>query len=55
MENSRKKLWVCLFCVVTTAVAVGFIYYFMDVRNAGNLSDGVLITGMRNRWGKVWQ
>lgn len=55
MEKSRKKLRVCLFCIVLAAVAVGMIYYFADVGNKGAIDDGVLITGTGVRWEKLWQ
>lgn len=55
MEKSRKRLRVCLFCIVLAAVAVGMIYYFTDVRNKGEIDDGVLITGTGVRWERLWQ
>lgn len=55
MEKSRKKLWVCLFCVVMLAVAVGLIYYFTDLNNTGGMDDGVLITGMKVGWERLWR
>ncbi len=45
MEKSRKRLRVCLFCIVLLAIAVGLIYYFSDVRNVNEIEDGVLISG----------
>ena len=32
MDHARKKIWVCLLCVVAAAVIVGVCYYFTDVR-----------------------
>lgn len=55
MDESRKKLWVCLFCVVMLAVAVGMIYYFSDYRNSAGMGDGVLITGMGIGWERLWR
>lgn len=55
MEKSRKKLRVCLFCVVLAAVAVGFIYYFSEVRTSRGTDDGVLVTGTGIRWERLWQ
>ncbi len=43
MEDSRKKLRVCLFFVVLFAILVGCIYYFSDVKNIGEIEDGVLV------------
>lgn len=43
MEESRKKLQVCLLFVVLFAILVGCIYYFSDVRDIGEVEDGVLV------------
>jgi hypothetical protein len=43
MEEARKKLRMCLFCVVTTAIVVGLIYYFSTLRVEKQISDGVLV------------
>ena len=55
MEKSRRKLRVCLFCIVLTAVAVGLIYYFTGMANTKAIDDGVLITGTGIRWERLWQ
>ena len=44
MEEARKKLRLCLICVVAVAVIVGAIYYFTDVRSKENISEGTLVT-----------
>lgn len=43
MEEARRRLRVCLICVVAIAVIVGFIYYFNEVRNGGDVSEGTLV------------
>jgi len=43
MDDARKKLRVCLICVVAIAVIVGFIYYFNEVRDGGDVSEGTLV------------
>ncbi len=50
MEKERKKVRVCLFCVVLIAIAVGLVYYFSDVRKTETIDTGVLITGVNNLW-----
>ena len=37
MEQARKRIRVCLICVVMAAVIVGFIYYFNDVREQSDM------------------
>lgn len=43
MEEARRRLRVCLICVVAIAVIVGFIYYFNEVRDGGDVSEGTLV------------
>lgn len=43
MEQARKRIRVCLICVVMAAVIVGFIYYFNDVREESDMSEGTLV------------
>lgn len=45
MEDARKKVRICLGMVVVSAIIVGLIYYFHDVKDQeGSISEkGVLI------------
>lgn len=43
MDDARKKLRVCLICVVMAAVVVGLIYYFNDMRSHGKINEGTLV------------
>ncbi len=43
MDNARKKLRVCLICVVMAAVVIGLIYYFNDMRSHGKINEGTLV------------
>lgn len=43
MDEARKKLRVCLICVVAVAVIIGCIYYFNDVRGKTDVNEGTLI------------
>lgn len=43
MDEARKKVRVCLLCVVAAAVIIGLVYYFRDVRNADHITDGTLV------------
>lgn len=55
MDKSRKKLRLCLFCVVLIAVAIGFIYYFISSGSRAGIDDGVLITGTGVRLERLWR
>ncbi|MCI8666871.1 MAG: hypothetical protein HFG82_09410 [Dorea sp.] len=43
MDNARRKLRVCLICVVMAAVVIGLIYYFNDMRSQGKINEGTLV------------
>lgn len=43
MEEARKKIRLCLLIVVLVAVCVGVIYYFQEVKEKHETSDGVLV------------
>lgn len=43
MEEARKKLRVCLICVVAVAVVAGAAYYFYDVMASEPVSEGTLV------------
>lgn len=43
MDEARKKLRVCLICVVAVAVIVGLIYYFSEMNDKNKVSEGTLV------------
>lgn len=43
MEEARRKLRIFLICVVMAAVLVGMIYYFTDVYEGMDVSEGTLV------------
>lgn len=43
MEEARRKLRVCLICVVAAAVIMGLIYYLMDAGTQEQISEGTLV------------
>lgn len=43
MEETRKKLRICLVCVVLAAVLLGFFYYFTEVYGTQDISEGTLV------------
>lgn len=54
MDNARKKLRVCLICVVMAAVIIGFVYYFNDVRTRSTIDEGTLVRKEEVRKEEVW-
>ena len=43
MEEARRKLRLCLICVVAIAVIAGCIYYISDVKAKEDISEGTLV------------
>lgn len=43
MEETRRKLRLCLICVVAIAVIAGCIYYISDVKAKEDISEGTLV------------
>lgn len=53
MEDARRKIRICLVCVVTAAVIIGMIYYFRDVKGVSSVNDGTLVfisEGVKSLW-----
>lgn len=55
MENARRKLRVCLICVVMAAVVIGLIYYFNDMRSQGKINEGTLVKNVMHLNEEDWQ
>lgn len=43
MKEARRRLRVCLICVVAAAVIVGCIYYFGESRHQDSVNKGTLV------------
>lgn len=43
LERRKKYIWGCVLCVLLTAVLIGMIYYYNDVRGTDQVSEGTLI------------
>ena len=41
--HGRKYIWGCVLCALLTAVLIGMIYYYNDVRGTDQVSEGTLI------------
>lgn len=54
MEKARKKIRICLICVVTSAVVLGAIYYFYNVRGGEAVTGGTLVHAQTQTEG-VWE
>ena len=43
MDEARRKIRICLFCIVMIAVLVGVAYYMSDVKSGGKMEEGTLV------------
>ena len=43
VDEARKKLKICLICVVSAAVLRGCIYYFLSAGEGGTVNEGTLV------------
>ena len=43
LERRKKYIWGCVRCDRLTAVRIGMIYYYNDVRGTDQVSEGTLI------------
>ena len=43
VDEARKKLKMCLICVVSAAVLRGCIYYLLSAGEGGTVNEGTLV------------
>ena len=43
MEKARKKIRVCLLCVVALAVILGVVWYFQEMKKNTSVTEGTLV------------
>ncbi len=43
MEEARKRLRICLICIVAIAVIIGGVYYLRETSREKNPSEGTLV------------
>lgn len=55
MEKSRKKIRICLLCVVLVAVVVGILYYYYDSQGNVPMSKGTLISNVKTGLAHLWR
>jgi hypothetical protein len=44
MEKAKRRVRICLLCVVMLAVIVGILYYYHDLGESGAKAEGTLVT-----------
>lgn len=55
MEKAKRRVRICLVCVVMLAIVVGILYYYHDLGESGVQAEGTLISSVYTAWGRLWQ
>lgn len=51
MEKAKKRVRICLLCVVVLAIVVGILYYYHDLEEPEIQAEGTLVLeGCQNVW-----
>ncbi|MEF9945456.1 MAG: hypothetical protein RR869_08445 [Lachnospiraceae bacterium] len=54
MNKARRRLRVCLICVVMVAIVIGIFYYYYHMNRETTMNEGMLVTkNMIPVW--IWQ
>lgn len=55
MEKAKRRVRICLLCVVIVAVVMGILYYYHGMNEDGVQAEGTLVTADRGRWTTLCQ
>ena len=55
MEKAKKRVRVCLLCVVIIAVVMGILYYYHGMNEDGLQAEGTLVKIEQGRWTTLCQ
>lgn len=55
VEKSRKRIRICLICVVLTAVVIGIFYYYYEMQGNMAINEGTLIANVRTGLERICQ
>ena len=50
MEKAKKRVRVCLLCVVIIAVVMGILYYYHELNEEGSRAEGTLVSACDKGW-----
>lgn len=54
MEKARKRIRICLTCIVLAAIGIGLFYYY-EIKGNGTANTGTLISNVEMGIKKLWQ
>lgn len=55
MEKAKKRVRICLICVVMIAVIMGIFYYYHELGEEGIQAEGTLVSAALAGWERVCQ
>lgn len=55
MEKAKRRVRVCLLCVVIIAIVMGILYYYHGMNEEGMQAEGTLVMVNRDRWTTLCQ
>ena len=55
MEKAKKRVRVCLLCVVIIAVVMGILYYYHGMNEDGLQAEGTLVKIEQGSWTTLCQ
>ncbi len=50
MEKAKKRVRICLVCVVIIAVVMGILYYYHGLNDSGIQAEGTLVSATCKGW-----
>ena len=55
MEKAKRRVSICLLCVVIVAVIMGILYYYHGLNEEGIQAEGTLVSTSYKGWRKTCQ
>lgn len=55
MEKAKRKVRICLICVIMVAIIVGIFYYYNELGKENLHGEGTLIQSIHSGWDKLWR
>lgn len=55
MGKAKKRVSICMICVVMVAIVVGILYYYNELGDEAVQSEGTLISLDHKAWDTLWQ
>ena len=55
MEKAKRRVRICLLCVVVVAIVMWILYYYHDLGDSGMHTEGTLISAVHSGWQRLWK